>query len=265
MSATLFDPLILRVILGGLGIAIVSGALGTTVVWRRMAFMGDSLAHASLVGVALAFVLKWPTWLGIAAVAILLALIMTYYLKRKTQPADTLLLVVGQFFLALGFVMMYKIPSLRADLLAFLYGDILTLSWSDVAGIYLGSAILLLILQRIWTSLLLMTLDPALAAVEGVNVSRVQYLHAMLLAITIAWAIKFVGVLLVSALLVIPAASARAWATNPTQHALLSAVFGCISVVSGILLAYALDIPAGPAIVMTSVSLFVISHLKASD
>jgi zinc transport system permease protein len=247
-----------RALIGGVGVAIVAGPLGALMVWRRMAYFGDTLAHAGLLGVTLALALHIHIILGVLLIGIMMSTLLFGLQKQSYLSSDTALGILSHGALAVGLISIATIQQqYRVNLLGLLYGDILAISWQDVLGIYLGCGFVLLCLVRLWRPLLSATVAPDLAAIEGVPVARVRYLHLLLLAIVVAIAMKIVGVLLITALLIIPVATARRLAGSPEQLAILASLTGSLCVLGGLLYSWSADVPTGPAIVVVATAFFI--------
>ncbi|MCH2396444.1 iron chelate uptake ABC transporter family permease subunit [Oceanibaculum sp.] len=258
---TIMDEFFLRALLGGLGVAALAGPLGSFIVWRRMAFFGDTLAHSALLGVALGFVLGIDLTLGIFASCIAIALLLPVWQRQQKLPGDTLLGILSHTALSLGLVTIAFLSTLRVDLLGYLFGDILAVGWRDVAMIYAGGAVVMGLMVWLWRPLLSMTVHEEMARVEGVPVERVKLGFVLLLAITVAIAMKIIGMLLITSLLIIPAAAARSFARTPERMALYASLTGMLAVVLGLTASLRFDLPTGPAIVVAAASLFVLSLL----
>ncbi len=252
----MLDDFLFRAFLGGVGVALVAGPLGCFIVWRRMAYFGASLAHSALLGVALGFVLGVDPTLGIAAAAILLALLLVVMERQRNLPSDTLLGILAHAGLALGLVVLSFFETLRVDLMGYLFGDILAVSRGDLLWIYGGGALALGVLAVIWRGLLTATLHEELAQAEGLPVVQLRLALMLTIAIVIAIAMKIVGILLIISMLIIPAATARCFARTPEQMAVLSAVAGILAVVLGLWASLQADSPAGPSIVVSATILF---------
>ena len=201
--------IIISALLAGLGVAAVAGPLGSFVVWRRMAYFGDTLAHSSLLGVALGLWLSVEPGIAVTGVCLLLALALVALQNLRTLASDTLLGILSHSSLALGLVAIAIIPGARIDLDTLLFGDLLSVTRNEIATIWLTAIIVLALLWRYWRPLLAITVHEDLARVEGIPVMRIRALLMLALALTIAITMKVVGVLLITALLVIPAATAR--------------------------------------------------------
>ncbi|MFL0798631.1 MAG: metal ABC transporter permease [Cellvibrionaceae bacterium] len=244
----------------GLGITLVSGPLGSLLVWRRMAFFGDTLAHGALLGIALSLFFQFSNTLGIVIAAMSLGLALAWLQTKRQIGNDTLLGILSHSTLALGIIAISVVDT-PVDIEALLFGDVLAVSTQQVLSIWgLGIATLLLLI-KLWRPLLSITVQPELAAVEGVNVHLVQLGLTLALALTIAVAMQAVGVLLVTALLIIPAAAARPPSHNPEQMAILASVIGGLSVCLGLAASWFYDVPAGPAIVVASTLLLLMARL----
>ena len=255
----MLDDFLFRAFLGGVGVALVAGPLGCFIVWRRMAYFGASLAHSALLGVALGFVLGVDPTLGIAAAAVLLALLLVVMERQRNLPSDTLLGILAHAGLALGLVVLSFFETLRVDLMGYLFGDILAVSRGDLLWIYGGGALALGVLAAIWRGLLTATLHEELAQAEGLPVVQLRLALMLTIAIVIAIAMKIVGILLIISMLIIPAATARCFARTPEQMAVLSAVAGILAVGLGLWTSLQADSPAGPSIVVAATCLFALA------
>jgi zinc transport system permease protein len=251
---------LLRALLGGIAIALVAGPMGAFVVWRRMAYFGAAMAHSALLGVALGLLLEVNVTLAIMTVCVIAALALSGR-RRSALPDDTLLGIVAHGALALGLIVIAFQETLRIDLLAYLFGDILAVTWGDLAWIYGGGALALGVMAAIWRPLLAATVHEELAQVEGVAVDRAALIFMILLAVVIAVGLKLVGLLLITSLLIIPAAAARALASTPEQMALGACLIGGLSVAGGLYGSLMWDSPAGPSIVIAAVLLFAATRL----
>lgn len=255
------DDFVLRALAAGIGVAVAAGPLGCFVVWRRMAYFGDTLAHSALLGVALGFLLGVDVNLGIVAVCATLALLLVALQQQRRLATDTLLGIMSHGALSLGLVVVSFVQTLRVDLLAYLFGDVLAVGFRDVAWIWGGGTVALLLLAALWRPLLAMTVHEELARVEGVNVAATRLLFMLLVALVIAVAMKIVGVLLITSLLILPAAAARRLARGPEQMAILAAAAGAIAVILGLFASLHWDTPSGASIVLAACLLFALSAL----
>ncbi len=252
----MLDDFLVRAVLAGIGLALVAGPAGCFVVWRRLAYFGETIAHSTLLGVALAILLRIDLTLGVFAAACAVALAMYTLERRDTLPTDTVLGLLSHGALALGLVVLAFLPNLRFDLLSLLLGDILTVSRTDLWRIWIGGGAALAVLCWIWRPLLAATISPDLAAAEGLRPDRARFCFAVLMAGIVAVGIEIVGVLLIVALLLVPAAAARRFASTPERMAALAAAFGIASVAGGLTASAEFDTPAGPSIVVAALVLF---------
>ncbi|MBT6137181.1 MAG: hypothetical protein HOH65_06845 [Rhodospirillaceae bacterium] len=257
------DDFLLRALLAGLGVAAVAGPLGCFVVWRRMAYFGDTLAHASLLGVALGLMTEVGTTVGIALVCVAVALALANLRQVSTIASDTMLGILSHGTLAVGLVVIGTLETVRVDLLSYLFGDILAVTWADLALVYGGGALLLLVLMKIWRAMLAITVHEELAAVEGVRTGWARLVYTLMVALVIAVGMKVVGIILITSMLIIPAAAARRFARTPESMALLASLFGVFAVLLGLGGSMRYDMPSGPAIVAAAFGLFVITGIVA--
>lgn len=255
------DAFLIHAALAGIGLMLAAGPLGAFVVWRRMAYMGDATAHAALLGVALALLSDLPIALGTALVALAIALLVTT-LSSRDRAADTILGVLAHSALAIGLVAISFAPQVRSDLSAFLFGDILTVSLADLAWIWGGAAIVLGLLAWRWNALLTATVNEELAQAAGLDPRRERFVLTVALALVVAVAIKIVGALLISAMLIVPAAAARSFARTPEGMALIAVLIGCAAVLAGLWASFTFDTPAGPSIVTAAAAFFALSLAK---
>ena len=256
--------LLLPALCAGLAVALVAGPMGAFVVWRRMAFFGDTLAHGALLGAAFGIAVGISLYPAVVLVCLVMALVLVAMQQQRYLANDTLLGMVSHTTLALGIVAVSLQPGVRVDLFAFLFGDLLAVNWHDVAWLAGGALVILALLVRNWRNLLSLTVDEDMARVEGVPVVATRILLMLLLALLIAGAIRTVGVLLITSLLVMPAASARRLASTPAQMAVLAALLGMVAVVAGLALSWQADTPVGPSIVLAAAAVFLVTLLRRS-
>jgi len=253
--------LLLPALLGGIGVSLIAGPLGCFVVWRRMAYFGDTLSHSALLGVSLGFLFDINISVAVCFVCVTVALCLVFLQRQRFIASDTLLGILAHSALALGLIVVSLMDTARINLMAYLFGDLLSISYNDVVWIFAGGLLVLILLSRFWDSLLSITINEELAQVEGVPTTLIRTLLMLMIAVVIAVAMKIVGILLITALLIIPAASARRLANTPEQMAAYASIFGCASVVLGILFSALWDTPVGPSVVVGSAMLFISSYL----
>lgn len=257
------ETFIIYALLAGIGVALMCGMLGCFVAWQRMAYFGDTIAHSALLGVVLGLVLDIGTQTGIIAMAILIAFSMTYLECQKQLATDTLLGIIAHGALAVGLIIL-SLSDVAVDITGYLFGDVLVVDTSDILRIYASAAVVGAVMYRYWRDLLRMTLHADIAAVEGVNVRRMRMILMLTIALAIAVSIKVVGFLLITSLLIIPAAAARCFAKTPTQMMALSCAAGVMAVIGGISASLHLDTPSGASIIVVALLLFIVAHLRQS-
>lgn len=251
----MLDDFLIRAALAGLGLALATGPLGSFVIWRRMAYFGDATSHAAILGVALALALHLPIGMGTLIVALTMATTVST-LAAKGWAMDTTLGVLAHGALAFGLVAISYVPGVRADLSSYLFGDILAVTKSDLGFIWGGAALVLALLAWRWQALLTATLSDDLAHASGLNPDRERLILTLALALVVAVALKVVGALLIAAMLIIPAAAARALARTPESMAALATLIGAASCLAGLQLSLWQDTPAGPSIVTAATVIF---------
>ncbi len=258
-GTTMFGDYFSRALIAGIGLALVAGPLGCFVVWRRMAYFGDTMAHSALLGVALSIILSINMTLGVFAVAALVAGALIVLQRQATLSTDALLGILSHSTLAVGLVLVGFLTTVRIDLMGFLFGDILAVSVEDIAIIYGGGAAILAILILAWRPLLASTVSPELAEAEGLRPEASRLVLMILMASVIAIAMKLVGVLLITSLLIIPAATARRLSATPEMMAAVAAILGAIAVVGGLFGSRTWDTASGPSIVVMALIIFLVS------
>ncbi|KEP69586.1 membrane protein [Thioclava dalianensis] len=256
----MFDDFLVRAAFAGIGLTLATGPLGSFVVWRRMAFFGDATAHAAILGVALSFAFGASVYLGTLGVALAMALTVAR-LSGRGHAVDTTLGVLAHSALAFGLVAASFQSGLRVDLSAWLFGDILAVSRTDLIVVWGGALAVLALLAWRWQGLLTSTINDELAMASGINPQREQLFLTVALALTVAVSIKIVGALLIAALLIIPAAAARQIARGPEAMAVSATGVGICAVLLGLWASLTFDTPAGPSIVSAGTVLFVASLL----
>ena len=252
---------ILYALLAGLGVAAVAGPLGCFVVWRRMAYFGDTLAHSGLLGVSLGVLLNIDLGITVVVVCLLMALTLANLEQRGLLPLDTLLGILSHSALATGLVVISLLPDVRVDLLSLLFGDLLSVTRGDLIVIYSGALVAIGLIMWLWKPLISITVEAELAAVEGINVSKTRTALMLITALVIAITMKIIGVLLITALLIIPAATARRMTSTPERMALMASLIAMLAVCLGLALSWHIDTPAGPSIVISASLLFSLSLL----
>lgn len=245
-------------LLGGVGLALISAPLGVFVVWQRQSYFGATLAHSALLGVSIALLLQTNLSITIIVVSLLIAWGIYSLSHTKQLSSDTLLGILAHSSLALGLILISLQSSVQIDLMSYLFGDILSINPFDILLIAFIGLLIALFYKKHWNDLLNITLNAELAHVEGTQVKKVQLQFVLLLALMIALSMKIVGVLLITSLLIIPAAAARRLAHTPEQMLVWSVLLGIVSVLLGIGASYQWDIPTGPAIVMAATVLFLL-------
>lgn len=255
------ETFVLHALLGGAGVALAAGPLGCFVVWRRMAYFGDSLAHTALPGAALGIILGVDVRVGALAACAAFALLLALLQARGGLATDTLLGVLSHAALAGGLVVIGLIDAPGADPMAYLFGDILAVSAADLAWIWGGGAAALAALAVLWRPLLAITVHREMAEAEGVRADRVRLAFALLIAVVVAVSMEIVGILPIAALLVTPAAAARRFSRSPEGMAALASGIGVLSVCAGIAASLRWDTPSGPSVALAAAAFFAASQI----
>ena len=255
----MFDDFFIRALVAGLGVAFVTGPLGCFVVWRRLSYFGDTLAHSALLGVTIAFSLELNIALSVFIISSLIALILIQLQKKTNLPGDALLGLLAHSSLAVGLVVIGFLTFIRFDIMGLLFGDILAVTINDLYIVWIGGALILITLKIIWKSLFASTVNYELAEAEGLNPDRAKAVFTILMAAIIAISIKMVGLLLITGMLIIPAAMARNISTSPQGMVIYSILGGLLSVIIGLFSSLEFNTPSGPSIIAASLLLFILS------
>lgn len=258
------EPFVMRALLAGLGLAIIAAPLGCFVMWRRMAYYGETVAQSGLIGIALGLGLALNLTASVLVVTLLVSGLLLLLSRQSLVPLDSLLGILAHAALALGVIVASLVRGPQVDLMAFLFGDIFAVTPVDLRWVLIGGAVALAALSTVWRPLLALSLHEDLAAAEGMRTEQAKVVFLVILALVVAIAIKIVGVLLTIAFLIIPAAAARPLSETPEQMAVFAAIFGMLSVALGLFLSISIDTPGGPSIVLMLAVLFLASILPAA-
>ena len=258
----MFDDFFIRALIAGLGVALVTGPLGCFVIWRRLSFFGDTLSHSALLGVTLAVSFDINIAFSVFIISSAVALILLKLQKTTNLPGDALLGLLAHSSLAVGLVAIGFLSFIRFDIMGLLFGDILSVTKNDLIIIWVGGAIILFVLKLIWKPLFASTVNYELADAEGMRPERVNAIFTILMAAIIAISIKMIGLLLITGMLIIPAAMARNISNNPKQMVLFSIIGGLLSVVIGLFGSLEINSPSGPSIITAGLILFILSLIK---
>ena len=258
----MFDDFFIRALFAGIGVAFVTGPLGCFVVWRRLSYFGDTLAHSSLLGVTIAFSLEFNIALSVFITSSVVALFLIQLQKKTNLPGDALLGLLAHLFLGVGLVAIGFLSFIRFDVMGLLFGDILAVNVNDLLVIWIGGALILIILKLIWKPLFASTVNYELAEAEGLNPERAKAIFTLLMAAIIAISIKMIGLLLITGMLIIPAAMARNVSNSPKGMIIFSVIGGLLSVFLGLFSSLNFNTPSGPSIIVAALILFIISLFR---
>ena len=257
----MFDDFIVRAFAAGIGLAFITGPLGCFIVWRRLSYFGDTIAHSALLGVVIAYALDFNLVIAVFVVSCLLALSLLFLQRRTNLPDDALLGLLAHSVLAIGLVLLGILSFIRIDLMGLLFGDILSVNVTDLLFVWIGGGIVLIVLILIWRPLFAGTVNLELAKAEGLNPDLANAIFTLLIASVIAISIKIVGILLITGLLIIPASASRNLSSTPIQMAIISSIIGVASVVLGIQTSMIWNTPTGPTILTITLGVFILTLL----
>ncbi|QCI24387.1 zinc ABC transporter permease subunit ZnuB [Buchnera aphidicola (Muscaphis stroyani)] len=248
----------------GILLAVATGILGSFIVWRRMSSFGDALSHSSLLGFSISIVFDINSFFMVFTVVSLLAIVLSFLEKILPLSLDTILGIMSHSSLSLGIVFMSLISKdKQKDINSYLFGDLLSVTYSDLIYIAFGSLLILSILIIKWKSILSATINEELAQINGVNVFYARLTVMLTTALAISIAIKFVGALLVTSLLIIPPSTAQNFSGSPEKMAIVSVILSIFSVTGGIVLSVFYHTPVSSSIVLFSFLLYLLSNIKS--
>jgi len=254
-------PFMIRALVAGGFISILLGWLGTFIIIRKMSFIGDGIAHASLAGIAIALLLGWATIPTAILWSILIASFI-YFLEKKTKiSGDMAIAIMFTTGMAIGVILLHFYQGYQPELISYLFGNILTINSFDLFSIIIAAIIILSCLLIFYRRLLFTTLDPTGAYLSGLNPWVYDLVLYIITAVTIILSIKLVGIILVSALLVTPSALGKIFASSFKNFTFITIIFSLIIVISGLIISYYLDLPSGATIILTGTTLFGLSYL----
>jgi len=258
----MMDDFFIRALIAGIGIALVTGPLGCFVIWRRLSFFGDTLSHAALLGVTFSISFDINISLSVFIISSLVAIILLRLQKNTNLAGDALLGLLAHSSLAIGLVVLGFLSFIRFDIMGLLFGDILSVTLSDLLIIWIGGGVIILILTLIWRPLFASTVNYEIAEAEGLSPEKYNILFTILMAGIIAISIKMVGLLLITGMMIIPAAAARNLSNSPKQMVIISVIFGLLSVSIGLYASLEINTPSGPSVITTSLLFFILSLFK---
>jgi zinc transport system permease protein len=257
----MFDDFIFRAFAAGIGLALITGPLGCFIVWRRLSYFGDTIAHSALLGVVIGYALNFNLIISVFAVSCFIALSLLFLQRKTSLPDDALLGLLAHSVLAIGLVLLGILSFIRIDLMGLLFGDILSVNFTDLMFVWIGGSIVLVVLILIWRPLFAGTVNLELAKAEGLNPDLANAIFTVLIASVIAISIKIVGILLITGLLIIPAAASRNLSSTPIQMAIISSIIGVACVVLGLQSYMIWNSPSGPTILAIALGVFILTLL----
>lgn len=253
------DLFIIKAFIGGLGISILTSIVGCFVLWKKMAYLGDSLSHSVLLGITLSVIFNIDILLGSFIFAIIFAFILFSFMDKF--DISTILGIIAHSGIAVSVLILSFIKNIRVDLMGYLFGDILTITRTEIYLIFSLIILVSIWLSFNWKKFILTAISNDLAKSEGINTRLLDLQMILLMSLIIVASVKIVGVLLVTAMLLIPAACARNFANTPVQMIFIAIIFGSIFVCLGLFSSLKADTPSGPAIIVIGLLSFLISFI----
>lgn len=237
--------------------------LGCIVLWRRIPYFGDAIAHSSILGIVLGLMLNINITIAVIVISMMFSLLLI--LIHKEELRGVLIVIVSYGFLALGlFMIPFILSNTQIDIFSYLFGDILLVDDTEIKLSFICATSVLLWICFRWKKLLLISINEDLAVVEGINLKRMNLEFMLITSFMIAVSIKVVGVMLIAAMLIVPSTTARNISTSPVQMLVFSVIIGVISIAAGVMVSYMIDSPSGPSIVLSSLILYILSLIFKS-
>jgi zinc transport system permease protein len=255
----LLDDFLWRAVFAGLIMVAIAAPMGCLMVWQRLAFLGDTLGHAAVMGVGIGLLLQVKPIFGVLVVALVLVFSLSRVNSFNNALSETTLAIISHTGLAGGIILVSLLPAPTVNLESILFGDLLATTVSDLLSLLLTTVLLLLILWRYWGSFVAVSVSREIAQAEGIEVRRVQFLIYIMIALLVAVMMKVMGVLLIAAMLVIPTASARLFSRSPEQMVYFSGLYGLAALGGGITGSFHFDWQTGPAIVVSATLLLLLT------
>jgi zinc transport system permease protein len=255
----LLDDFLIRSILAGTMMVSIAAPIGCLMVWQRLAFLSDTLGHAAVMGVGLGLLLQFPPMIGVLAVVLLIVISLSQVVNFNNALSETTLAIISHTGLAAGLILLGVLPSDMVSIEAILFGDLFSVTLTDLGMIFITSLVLVVLLLRHWRSFVAISVSREIAQAEGIQVRKVQLLLYLMIALLVAVMMKVMGVLLIAAMLVIPTSSARVLSGSPERMVIFSAVYGMLALAGGIFSSFRFDWQAGPSIVLSATSLLLVT------
>ncbi|XCE18450.1 iron chelate uptake ABC transporter family permease subunit [Candidatus Liberibacter asiaticus] len=255
----MYNEFFIRALFSGIGIVLSTGPLGCFIIWQRIAYFGDTIAHSALLGVALSLIFQLPLTICIFMIATLTSLVLLQIQKNEALSSDAILGVITHSTISLALVILSFMKWVNTDLTSFLFGDILAVNTTDILLIWGIGFLNIMILFKIWNPLLATTVNYELAKAEGMQPEKIKLIFIMITSLMISVSIKFIGITLITSLLILPTVTARRFSTSPENMAILATIIGILGIIIGLYGSLIFDTPSGPSIIITSLFLFILS------
>ena len=257
----LLDDFLLRSIIAGLMMVSIAAPIGCLMVWQRLAFLSDTLGHAAVLGVGLGLLLQLPPMVGVLGVVLLIVISLSQVVNFNNALSETTLAIISNTGLAAGLIILGLLPENTVSVEAILFGDLLSVTLTDLGMILVTTLVLVFLLKQHWRSFVAVSVSREIAQAEGIQVRKVQLLMYLMIALLVAVMMKVMGVLLIAAMLVIPTSAARMLSSSPERMVIFSAFYGVAALAGGLLSSLQFEWQTGPAIVLSATGLLLVTLL----
>lgn len=257
----LLDDFLLRSIIAGTMMVTIAAPIGCLMVWQRLAFLSDTLGHAAVLGVGLGLLLQLPPMVGVLGVVLLIVISLSQVVNFNNALSETTLAIISNTGLAAGLIILGLLPENTVSVEAILFGDLLSVTLTDLGMILITTLVLVFLLKQHWRSFVAVSVSREIAQAEGIQVRKVQLLMYLMIALLVAVMMKVMGVLLIAAMLVIPTSTARMLSNSPERMVIFSAFYGVAALAGGLLSSFQFDWQTGPSIVLSATGLLLVTLL----
>ncbi|MFT7086926.1 MAG: zinc transport system permease protein [Rickettsiales bacterium] len=257
----MFEPLFIKALIAGIGVAIALAPIGVFVLWKKMAYFSDAISHSAIFGLAIATIIAVSPMYGIVLCAVIFCFLMFIIGKQNLYSIDSIIGITSATLLSIGMILLAFFPS-EIELEEYLFGDLLNLENYQITIIYAAAALVVLAISLWFKKLLLSTINPDLAKISGIKTENLELKFLLLTAIIVACLVKIVGIFLITSMMILPAAIGRNFSKTPTHMIFLSLAFAIFSIVGGLFFAVFFNLPSSPAIIGFSALILILSILS---
>jgi zinc transport system permease protein len=257
----MFEPLFIKALIAGIGVAIATAPIGVFILWKKMAYFSDAISHSAIFGLAIATIVAVSPMYGILLCAVIFCFLIFMIEKQKLYSIDSIIGITSATLLSLGMILLVFYPS-DIELEEYLFGEMLNIENYHLAIIYAASCLVVLAISLWFKKLLLSAINVDLAKISGIKVEKLELKFLLLTALIVACLVKIVGIFLITSMMILPAAIARNFSKTPINMLFLSLAFSIVSILGGLFIASLWNLPSSPAIIGFSSLILILSILS---